>query len=257
MKKFIVGILLGGLLLSGGWFAWGAIQSQVGINVLNTATWKPVRDMAEIILAGSGGVTTGVLSTADLCHASGSGSYTACGGTNTLATFTPTEANKSYPIVASVIGGCVGATCAGIRGANSASDTANTPVADYGTLQVWSITSELSSDAANNQRVRNSFLQNTTGITTEVAGTTITMTTTPMSKYTMVIDRTAGATDVVEIDLQCSINNTAFVQIATITSLVNEPVLTSIGDIPCRYMRYNVVTIGAGNTLSIDLLATR
>jgi hypothetical protein len=78
-----------------------------------------------------------------------------------------------------------------------------------------------------------------------------------MSKYTMIIDRTAGTTDVVEIDLQCSINNTAFVQIATITSLVNEPVLTSIGDIPCAYMRYNVVTVGSGNTVSIDLLATR
>ncbi len=106
-------------------------------------------------------------------------------------------------------------------------------------------------------RIRHSFTQSTTGVTSNAAGTTVTMTTTPMSKYTMIIDRTAGTTDVVEIDLQCSINNTAFVQIATITSLVNEPVLTSIGDVPCQYMRYNVVTVGAGNTLAIDLLATR
>lgn len=101
------------------------------------------------------------------------------------------------------------------------------------------------------------WTQSTTGITTNAAGITADMSTTPMSEYTMIIDRTAGATNVVEIDLQCSINNTAFIQIATIIDLTNEPVLTAIGDVPCLYMRYNVVTVGAGNTLAIDLLATR
>lgn len=106
-------------------------------------------------------------------------------------------------------------------------------------------------------KIRSDFNQSTTGITTNGEGATVVMTTSPMNKYTMIVDRTAGATDVVEIDLQCSINNVAFVQIATILTLVGEPTLTSIGDVPCRYIRYNVVTIGVGNTLSIDLLAVR
>lgn len=104
-------------------------------------------------------------------------------------------------------------------------------------------------------RKRHSFSQSTTGVTTNAAGTTVTMTTSPKSKYSMVIDRTAGSTDVVEVDLQCSINNVAFSQIATITSLVGEPVITNISEVPCLYMRYNVVTIGVGNTLAIDIAA--
>lgn len=116
---------------------------------------------------------------------------------------------------------------------------------------------EIEFDGTTNDRIRHSFTQSTTGITTNAAGTTVTMTTTPMNKYTMIINRTAGATDVVEIDLECSIDNVAVVQIATITSLVGEPVLASVGNTPCNLMRYNVVTVGAGNTLAIDLLATR
>ncbi len=106
-------------------------------------------------------------------------------------------------------------------------------------------------------RVRNSFTQSTASITGNGAGTTVTMTTTPMSKYTMIIDRTAGSTNPVEVDLECSIDSTDFVQIATITDLTNEPVLTSVDGVPCPYMRYNVVTVGAGNTLQVHLFATR
>lgn len=257
MKKFILGWVFIGLLLSGGWYTYAGIQQEVGISTWAAGTWRPIRDISNVITFGATGIANGLPSMAPVCHASGSGSYTACGGTDTLVSFAPTEANKSYPITASVINGCVGTTCAGIRGANSASDTANTPVADYGTLQVWSITSELSSDAVNTVRVRNSFTQSTTGVTTNAAGATVTMTGTPMSKYTMIVNRTVGSTNIVEIDLECSIDNTAFVQISTATDLTNEPVLVATGDIPCRYMRYNVVTVGSGNTLAIDLLAIR
>jgi hypothetical protein len=47
MKKFILGILIGGLLLSGGWFAWAAVQTEVGINgwatVPSVDGWKRLR----------------------------------------------------------------------------------------------------------------------------------------------------------------------------------------------------------------------
>ncbi len=99
--------------------------------------------------------------------------------------------------------------------------------------------------------------QSTTGVNANGAGSTITMSTNPMTKYTMIINRTAGTTNTVEVDLECSIDNTAFIQISTITDLTNEPVLSAVADVPCAYLRYNVVTIGSGNTVAIDILATR
>jgi hypothetical protein len=89
------------------------------------------------------------------------------------------------------------------------------------------------------------------------------MTTTPMSHFTLVIDRTVGATDAVEIDLECSIDGTIWpantMEIVSIVTLAVEPARagSTTSTIPCNYMRYNVVTVGAGNTLTIQLLATR
>lgn len=113
-------------------------------------------------------------------------------------------------------------------------------------------------DGAAWDRTRHSFTQETTGITTVSTGTAVDMSTTPMHFYTMIVDRTAGAEDVVEINLECSINGTAFIVIAAITSLVSEPALINpVETVPCNEMRYDVVDEGAGNTLAIDLLATR
>jgi hypothetical protein len=135
----------------------------------------------------------------------------------------------------------------------------NTPADDYTNPTDAIDTNTLNSELGGTtwDRIRHSWGQSTTGVTTNAAGTTVDMTATAVSKYTMIIDRTVGATNVVEIDLQCSINNTAFVQIATITDLTNEPALVSTDGVPCFYMRYNVVTVGTGNTLAIDLLAMR
>ncbi len=107
-------------------------------------------------------------------------------------------------------------------------------------------------------RVYHSFSQSVAGITTDAGGgTSVDMSLSPMNDYVMVIDRTAGATDVVEIDLECSIDNSIFSQIETITSLATEPAFINKPDVPCNYMRYNVVTVGAGNTITVQLLATK
>jgi len=106
-------------------------------------------------------------------------------------------------------------------------------------------------------RVRMSFSQSTTGITTNAAGTAVNMTTTPMSKLAMIVDRTAGATNTVDVRVEASFDGTIFVQVAQITDLTTEPVYISTSDVPSKYMRYNVVTVGAGNTLTIQLLAVR
>jgi hypothetical protein len=136
--------------------------------------------------------------------------------------------------------------------ANNADDVA---VSTTGNLSVQSFGYEF--DGTTYDRIRNQFTQSTTGVTTNAAGTTLVMTTTPMSKFTMVIDRTAGSTNPVEVDLQCSLDGSIWVQVGTITDLTNEPVLTSVDGNPCADIRYNVVTVGAGNTLTIQLLATR
>jgi hypothetical protein len=106
-------------------------------------------------------------------------------------------------------------------------------------------------------RVRHSFFQSTTGIASNAAGASVAMLTSPMSEYTMVIDRTAGSTDVVEIDLECSLDNAIFTQIGTVITLVAEPTFTNVNGIPCYYVRYNVVDIGSGNTVTVQILATR
>ncbi len=115
-------------------------------------------------------------------------------------------------------------------------------------------------DGTTYDRVRNQFTQSTTGIVANGAGTAVNMTTTPMSKYTMIVDRTVGATDIVAINLECSIDGViwpATGNVISVTTLAVEPTRNSAGDTPCQYMRYNVVTIGAGNTVTIQLLATR
>ena len=104
---------------------------------------------------------------------------------------------------------------------------------------------------------RHSFTQTTAGIAANGAGASITETTTSMSKHTMIVDRTAGATNTVDIRVECSIDGTDFVQIASITDLTNEPALVSQDGTPCYYIRYNVITIGAGNTVQIHLLDMR
>lgn len=103
---------------------------------------------------------------------------------------------------------------------------------------------------------RHSYYQELTGITANGAQAAIDMTDCPMSKFTMVVDRTAGATDVVEIDLEASLDGTLWFQIATITSLATDPNRVSVVDEPWRHFRANVVDVGAGNTLTTQILAS-
>jgi len=116
--------------------------------------------------------------------------------------------------------------------------------------------------SGNLDRVKHSFGQTTTGIVANGAGTAINMTTTPMSKFTIIVDRTAGSTNTVEINLEGSYDGVIWPgtnqSIIQILSLAVEPAMVRDGvSGPFNYIRYNVVTIGAGNTVTIQLLATR
>ncbi len=246
-------------------YGQSAIQTIAGLAVAQTATqWNSVKDAAF-----GDNMTSGVLAAGcvlfdgtnfDRCYGDITNGLdvdvTRVGGTVTIAgASTPADnfANPTTAVTTWSLLGCFDGTTWDRCLNSTHGDTVTTASG----LNTASITYELDSAGTNNERVRNSFTQSTTGVVANGAGTTVSMVTTPMQAYTMVIDRTAGTTNVVEIDLQCAINNVAFVQIATITDLTNEPVLASITGVPCQQMRYNVVTVGAGNTLAIDLLATR
>lgn len=106
-------------------------------------------------------------------------------------------------------------------------------------------------------RIRHSFDQTTASVTGTGTGTTVDMTTTPMNNYTLAVIRTAGATDAVEIDLECSGDNSNFFEIATVTSVAGGSGFATQPDTPCLYMQYNVVDEGSGNTLTIQIISTR
>ena len=136
----------------------------------------------------------------------------------------------------------------------------NTPADGYtnptDALDVAGLTSEFNGTTWD--RVRNGFDQAVAGIDADASvGTAIDLSTTPASKYSMLIDRTAGSTDTVEVDFECSLDGTIFVQVATVTSLATEPTIAALDGTPCNHVRYNVVTVGSGNTLTVQLLAMR
>ena len=101
------------------------------------------------------------------------------------------------------------------------------------------------------------FSQTTSGITTNAEGAVINMEDEVMSKYLMTVHRTAGTTDVVEVDLKVSIDGIDYVQIATVTSMATTPTSANANGYPAQFMQYNVVTVGTGNTLRISLQASR
>ena len=71
----------------------------------------------------------------------------------------------------------------------------------------------------------------------------------------IIIGRTAGSTNTIGVNLQCSIEGSPFATIATVTALTNAVANLAAPNWTCSRIRYNVTTIGAGNTLTIVLVA--
>lgn len=167
---------------------------------------------------------------------------------------TPTDAQD----VQAFLSGYNGTTHDLLRsGGNNVNNT--TPLST-GILEIKATNYEF--DGTTWDRVTNHFFQTTTGITTDAGGgTTLITGATTTTKYTMIIDRTAGATDVIEVHLECSLDNVIFSNtndaLISVTTTANEPTRNSFDGAPCRGIRYNVVTVGAGNTLTIQILAAR
>lgn len=73
--------------------------------------------------------------------------------------------------------------------------------------------------------------------------------------FTMHVIRTAGATDVVSVNLQASNEGTTFGTVLTETG-VNYQGFDSVEDKSCHSIKILVSTVGAGNTLDVYVYAT-
>lgn len=102
-------------------------------------------------------------------------------------------------------------------------------------------------------RIRHSFFQDTAGIVANGAGVTVDLSPTPMSKFTIQVVRTAGAAAFVVVLEGGLIDGNYFLIVAH--SNVDGEITWQV-DRPVRFMRYNVTTIGAANTLTVRILAS-
>ena len=236
------------VVLGAGSATIGALTANQSVNTAQIAGVAPslntgVRD------AGTPRVT---IATDDVVPASQSGTWTVQPGNTANTTAWKVDGSAVTQPVSGTVTANAGTGTMTVTGAVTPADGFANPTT---ALSGIAISSEF--NGTTHDRVRSAFNQATTGVTTNAAGTAVNLTTTPMSKFTMVIDRTVGATDTVEVDFECSLDNAIWVQIMTTTSLASEPTLASQDGTPCNHMRYNVVTVGAGNTLTVQLLAVR
>ncbi len=103
-------------------------------------------------------------------------------------------------------------------------------------------------------RIRHSFNQSTGGVNSNGAGTTLSLATTPMSKFTILVLLTAGSAAYV-VDLEGQVNGIGWVALGTLSSSSSIDALHVVNK-PVNAIRFNVTTIGGGNTMTIGLLAT-
>ncbi len=103
-------------------------------------------------------------------------------------------------------------------------------------------------------RVRHSLNQSTAGVNSNGAGTALSLATTPLSKFTIIVLLTIGSADYV-VDLEGQINGIGWVPLGTLSSSSTTDALHVVNK-PVNAIRFNVTTIGGGNTMTIGLLAS-
>lgn len=95
----------------------------------------------------------------------------------------------------------------------------------------------------------------TTGLSANGAGTSRSHTLSPYSTFSMQVVRTAGASAYV-VDLEGSQDGANWVQLGSLSSSSATDMLHVVNKV-VRYHRYNITTIGGGNTLSVITVATK
>lgn len=189
MKRTVIVAALVALVLSGGWFAWGAISQEVGVNIVGPTSSSVWTRAGGVILSTSAGFAAPSYSNPRALWAfSPYGKYSE---TNANFALLPAERSGQYTI------------------------TANSPTAE---------------------------------INFQTDGYAL-------SSFALHIDRAIGATNTVDIRLECRVENQVsdFVEIGRITDLSAEPV-TLFASAPCYGVRINPVDRGAGNSHNAALL---
>ena len=103
-------------------------------------------------------------------------------------------------------------------------------------------------------RSRHSFNQSTAGVNSNGAGTTLSLATTPLSKFTIIVLLTIGSAAFV-VDLEGQINGIGWVPLGTLSSSSAIDALHVVNK-PVNAIRHNVTTIGGGNTMTIGILTS-
>ncbi|KKN23130.1 hypothetical protein LCGC14_0908120 [marine sediment metagenome] len=103
-------------------------------------------------------------------------------------------------------------------------------------------------------RIRHSFNQSTGSINSNGAGTTLNIATTPMSKFSLIVILTVGSSAYV-VDIEGSVNGNDWVALGSLSSSAS-PDMVFVVDKAVDRIRYNVTTIGGGNTMTVRLLAS-
>ncbi len=103
-------------------------------------------------------------------------------------------------------------------------------------------------------RIRHSFNQSTAGVNSNGAGTALSLATTPMSRFSIIVLLTIGSAAFV-VDLEGQINGIGWVPLGTLSSSSAIDALHVVNK-AVNAIRFNVTTIGGGNTMTIGLLAS-
>ena len=103
-------------------------------------------------------------------------------------------------------------------------------------------------------RIRHSFNQSAAGVNAHGAGTALSLATPPLSKFTIMVLLTIGSAAYI-VDLEGQINGIGWVPLGTLSSSSSIDALHVVNK-PVNAIRFNVTTIGGGNTMTIGLLAT-
>ncbi len=105
--------------------------------------------------------------------------------------------------------------------------------------------------------LRSAFTQTVTGITTSTAQTAVNLTQTPCAQFTLNVIVTVNGATAYTVALEGSLDNAAWFTLATVAATAPANQGASVTGKPQLYVRANVTTAGAGNTLTTQLLGVR
>ncbi len=122
-----------------------------------------------------------------------------------------------------------------------------------GTIALTTIGNIFEFNGTSWDRIRHSFIQAVSGINSNGVGSTLDLVTTPMSRHTIEVDLTVGSSAYV-IELQGLIGAGAWTVLGILSSS-DAPDMLHIVNKPVTQLRYNITTIGSGNTMTINILS--